>query len=250
MKSRIVSIVMIVFLLLGKASLMSAGGVQTDPVLTAAIVNQMNVLSKLFATRQGTQLAILGAEGTVTAAMTRIHQVEDQVLKYMSNVQGVFQNAYQIKRCAELAVEIPQNVNLVRKSIKIGKVQGTVIAATVGTELTKVYTEMASLLPLLSQLVTSGSYSYDDIDDSGKVVQKTKRVNLLDSAERYYICNEVMTKLENINTGLYLLAWEIQTMRWRDLLYGLDPDGWIAYMSGQNIVNGLISDWKYNLKYW
>jgi hypothetical protein len=29
------------------------------------------------------------------------------------------------------------------------------------------------------------------------------------------------------------------------LWYGLDPDGWLAIMSGKNIVEGLINDWKY-----
>lgn len=118
----------------------------------------------------------------------------------------------------------------------------------VGSELTNMTTEMMSLYPFLEQLVTSGTYNTKEFDENGNIIDKKHKVNLLNSAERYYICNTVLSKLENINTSLYLLAWEIQTMRWRDLFFKLDPEGWAAVMSGKNIVEGVVSDWNYNLQ--
>lgn len=247
MKSRIARVILVAMLLVigyGKAS---AGGIQTDPTLTGAITLQMETLKKIFAKRDSTQKKIVAAEAAVTLAMDRMHRVEERVLDYMSNVQAGFQNLYSLKRAGELvAIDIPHNMDLVRQSIKIGGVQGTVMATAVGEELANVTLEMMSLYPFLEQLVTSGTINTTDED--GNTVKK--KVNLLDSSERYYICNTVVGKLENINTDLYLLAWEIQTMRWRDLFYALDPDGWINYMSGRNIVEGIISDWNYNMRYW
>lgn len=221
--------------------------VQTDPALTAAIQNQTSVLKGLFNRRDSTQKKIIKAEIAVTAAMERMHEVEDKVLGYMSNVQGAFQNLYEIKRAGELvAVDIPKNIGRVKAAIKSGGFQGTVMATVVGDQLVEVTTEMMSLYPFLAQLCSSGT-----IEVQGEDGEKTKKkVNLLDSAERYYICNTVVSKLENINTSLYLLAWQIQTMKWRDLFYHLDPDGWINYMTGKNIVQGIISDWDDNLKIW
>ena len=190
---------------------------QTDPTLTAAVGAQSAMLNNLFSKREKTQKKIIAAETAVTVAMDRMHKVEDQMLEYLSNAQGAMQNLYQIKRAAELVTtEIPQNMNLVKK-----------------------------LYPFMKQLVTSGSYNVSDYDEKGNPVNKKHKVNLLNSAERYYVANEVVTKLESINTDLWLLAWQIRTYSWNDLWYGLDPVGWASVMSGKAIVEGLIYDWQY-----
>ena len=214
---------------------------QTDPTLTAAVGAQSAMLNSLFSKREKTQKKIIAAETAVTVAMDRMHKVEDQMLDYLSNAQGAMQNLYQIKRAAELVTtEIPQNMNLVKKSLP-GHLKGTAIAILVSDELTDAATQMASLYPFMQQLVTSGSYNVTGSD--GKT--EKHKVNLLNSAERYYVANEVVTKLESINTDLWLLAWQIRTYSWNDLWYGLDPVGWASVMSGKAIVEGLIYDWQY-----
>ena len=214
---------------------------QTDPTLTAAVGAQSAMLNSLFSKREKTQKKIIAAETAVTVAMDRMHKVEDQMLDYLSNAQGAMQNLYQIKRAAELVTtEIPQNMNLVKKSLP-GHLKGTAIAILVSDELTDAATQMASLYPFMKQLVTSGSYNVTGAD--GK--NEKHKINLLNSAERYYVANEVVTKLEDINTDLWLLAWQIRTMSWNDLWYGLDPDGWATVMSGKAIVESLIYEWQY-----
>lgn len=214
---------------------------QTDPTLTGAVVAQTAMLKQVFKDRDKTQKKIIAAEAAVTVAMERMHKVEDQMLSYLSNVQGAMQNLYQIKRAAELTtVEIPRNMNLLRRPIP-GNLKGTVIAAIVSDELTDAATQMASLYPFMKQLVTSGSYTVTNSD--GK--NEKHKVNLLSSAERYYVANEVVTRLEAINTDLWLLAWQVRTLSWNDLWYGLDPEGWAAAMSGKAIVEGLIWEWKF-----
>ena len=218
---------------------------QIDPALTGAVAAQSAMLQNIFKKREKTQKKIIAAETAVTVAMDRMHKVEDQMLDYLSNAQGAMQNLYQIKRAAELVTtEIPQNMNLVKKSLP-GHLKGTAIAMLVSDEVTDASTQMASLYPFMKQLVTSGSYNVSDYDEKGNPVNKKHKVNLLNSAERYYVANEVVTKLENINTDLWLLAWQIRTMSWNDLWYGLDPDGWATVMSGKAIVEGLIYEWQY-----
>ena len=203
------------------------------------------MLQSLYNKRNKTQQKIIAAEAAVTVAMDRVHHVENKMLDYLSNVQGAMQNLYQIKRAGELvAVEIPSNIKLVRQSIP-GHLKGTAITALVSDRIKDVTMEMTSLLPFMKQLVTSGSYNVDDVDEHGNSVTKSHKVNLLNSAERYYVANNIVSKLESINLSLYLMAWEIRTYSWMALWYGLDPDGWLAIMSGKNIVEGLINDWKY-----
>jgi hypothetical protein len=231
------------------SSTTSFAGVQVDPALTSAITLQMNTLTNIYSKREKTQKQIIEAEAAVTLALDRIHKVESKVLDYMSNVQGAFQNLYQIKRAGELVVkDIPSNMNNVKRAIKVGGFQGTFLATTIGDQLNNMTMDMMSLYPFLKQLVTSGTYNTTDYNNQGNLINKKNKVNLLNSAERYYICNTVVDKLENINTSLYLLSWEIQTMRWRDLFFKLDPEGWAAVMSGKNIVESIVSDWNYNLR--
>ena len=218
---------------------------QTDPTLTGAVVAQTEILKKIFKDREETQNKIIAAEAAVSVAMDRMHAVENKMLDYLSNAQGAMQNLYQIKRAEQLVgVEIPRNMSLVSKSVP-GHLKGTAIALLVSDELTDAATQMASLYPFMKQLVTNGSYNVDGYDDNGNPKTEKHKVNLLNSAERYYVANEVVTKLENINTDLWLLAWQIRTMSWQDLWYGLDPEGWAAVMSGKAIVESLIYEWNY-----
>ncbi len=213
---------------------------QVDPALTAAVTAQTAILNNIYSDRDKTQKKIIAAEAAVTLAMERMHQVENKILDYLSNAQGAMQNIYQIKRAAELVTtEIPQNMNLVKNSLP-GHLKGTAIALIVSDEVRDAATQMASLYPFMQQLVTSGSYNVSGA--SGET--ERHKVNLLNSAERYYVANTVVTKLENINTDLWLLAWQIRTMSWHDLWFGLDPEGWATVMSGKAVAETLIYQWE------
>ena len=205
---------------------------------------QTAMLKDIFSNRENTQQKIIAAEAAVTVAMDRMHQVEDRMLDYLGNAQVAMQNLYQVKRAAELVTsEIPRNMDLVRKSVP-GHLKGTTIALLVSDELTDAATQMASLFPFMKQLVTGGTYNVDGYDSQGNPTTERHRVNLLNSAERYYVANEVVSRLEAVNTDLWLLAWQIRTLSWQDLWYGLDPEGWAAVMSGKAIVESLIYEWE------
>lgn len=217
---------------------------QTDPTLTAAVILQTEELKSIHKKRKSTQEKIIAAETAVTLALDRVHNVENKMLDYLSNAQGAMQNLYQIKRAAELvATEIPKNCDLLRKSVP-GHLKGTAIAVLVSDELTDAASQMAALYPFMKQLVTSGSY---DVTNAEGKTEKHK-VNLLNSAERYYIANEVVTRLETINTDLWLLAWQVRTLSWNDLWFSLDPDGWASIMSGKAIAETLVWEWN-TIKY-
>ena len=213
---------------------------QTDPALTAAVLAQTAELKNLHEKRRKTQEKIIAAETAVTLALDRVHSVEDKMLEYLSNAQGAMQNLYQIKRAGELVLtEIPQNCSLLAKSVA-GNIKGTAIAAIVSDELADAATQMAAIYPFMKQLVTSGTYNVTGADGTNE----KHKVNLLSSAERYYIANEVVTRLETINTDLFILAWQVRTLSWNDLWFSLDPEGWASVMSGKNIIGGIVAEWN------
>ncbi len=214
---------------------------QTDPTLTATVILQTEELKSIHKKRKKTQEQIIAAEAAVTVALDRVHAVENKMLEYLSNAQGAMQNLYQIKRAGELVLtEIPKNTALLKNSVK-GNLKGTAIALLVSDEISDAAAQMAALYPFMQQLVTSGSYNVTG--DDGK--KEKHKVNLLNSAERYYIANEVVSRLEAINTDLFILAWQVRTLSWDALWFSLDPEGWASVMSGKAVVNGLINDWKY-----
>lgn len=101
---------------------------QTDPTLTAAVINQTAELKSLHNKRRNTQEKIIAAETAVTLALDRIHKVENTMLEYLANAQGAMQNIYQVKRAGELVMtEIPKNTDLLRRSVP-GHLKGTAIA--------------------------------------------------------------------------------------------------------------------------
>ena len=165
----------------------------------------------------------------------------------LTDAPADLRRAAELLRAGELvAKEIPQNCSLLLKSVG-GNLKGTVIAAMVSDELTDAATQMTALFPFMKQLVTSGRY--DVTGDDGK--NEKHKVNLLNASERYYIANEVVSRLEAINTDLFILAWQVRTLSWNDLWFSLDPEGWANVMSGKNIIGGIISDWNqgYSLKW-
>lgn len=213
---------------------------QMDPALTATVIAQTTELKNIHKKRKKTQEKIIAAEAAVTVALDRVHSVEDKMLNYLSNAQGAMQNLYQIKRAGELVTkEIPQNCNLLLKSVG-SNLKGTAIAAMVSDELADAATQMAALYPFMKQLVTSGKY--DVTGANGK--NEKHKVNLLNSSERYYIANEVVSRLEAINTDLFILAWQVRTLSWNDLWFSLDPEGWANVMSGKNIIGGIVAEWN------
>jgi len=213
---------------------------QMDPALTATVIAQTTELKNIHKKRKKTQEKIIAAEAAVTVALDRVHSVEDKMLNYLSNAQGAMQNLYQIKRAGELvAKEIPQNCNLLLKSVG-SNLKGTAIAAMVSDELADAATQMAALYPFMKQLVTSGKYDVTGAD--GK--NEKHKVNLLNSSERYYIANEVVSRLEAINTDLFILAWQVRTLSWNDLWFSLDPEGWANVMSGKSIIGGIVAEWN------
>lgn len=213
---------------------------QMDPALTATVIAQTTELKNIHKKRKKTQEKIIAAEAAVTVALDRVHSVEEKMLNYLSNAQGAMQNLYQIKRAGELvAKEIPQNCNLLLKSVG-SNLKGTAIAAMVSDELADAATQMAALYPFMKQLVTSGKYDVTGAD--GK--NEKHKVNLLNSSERYYITNEVVSRLEAINTDLFILAWQVRTLSWNNLWFSLDPEGWANVMSGKNIIGGIVAEWN------
>lgn len=213
------------------------GQFMSDPVLTAAVGAQAAAMSNAYSERTQKQNAILVAEAAITATMSRVHQVEEKVLEYLSNAQGAVQNLHQIKRAGELvALEIPKNLVELGKAIPKHP-KGAAIAALCSSEIKDTTLEVAALYPLIAQLVSSGSYNVTTAEGT----TEKKKVNLLNAAERYYIANQVVSRLEAINMSIFLLTWQVRTLNFNDLFFHLSPESWCNVMATKFLVQDIIN---------
>ncbi|MCH5236479.1 MAG: hypothetical protein J1E95_01605 [Muribaculaceae bacterium] len=213
---------------------------QTDPTLTAAVILQTEELKSAYKKRNETQNKLIAAQAAVATAMEQVHGVENKILEYMSNASSAMNDIYQLKRAAELvSTHIPNQLAEMSKAVP-DNLKGTAITALTSKTVSQVTTEMASLYGLMSQLVTSTKYSFNDgkDDTSGK-----KNVNLLSAAERYYIATEVTGRLERIYRKLYNITYQIKTLDWMDAWYNLDSSSWAKFQNGKTISQSLMTKW-------
>lgn len=210
----------------------SYGGV--DPATAAAVTTQTLVLQGTYNKRAKEQKKLAEVETAIAGGMAAIHNVEKKMLDYLTNISGAVQNLNQIKRAGELIVEIPQNVTKLTSAMREHP-NGAVFGTIISRELTSLTAEAASLYPFMQQLVTSGTYN------SGNSKHK---VNLLNSAERYYIADMIVTKLANINRCLVMWRYQIEYFRWENLFMGLDRESWAAMWGGKIAMQSVISNWR------
>ena len=212
---------------------------QIDVPLAAAVFLQTDQLKKVYEKRKTTQEKIIAAQISVGLFMEKVHDIEDRILGYMQNASGAVQNLYQLKKIAQLvAVDIPDNLNTLRKTIP-DNVKNTAIVAAIPDTYKEITAEVTSLSTLVSQLVTGTNYSFKDQDKENK-----QNINLLNAAERYYIAQEVVDRLEHLNYRIRILNLQIKMASWRNLFYALDRDAWVNYNYGKLISERLIKDWK------
>lgn len=217
---------------------------QTDPTLTAAIIAQTEELKSAYKKRDKTQTDLAVVQSTVTAAMGAVHEVEKKTLEYMSNASSAMQNLYQLKRAAELVGEkIPSQIKEMVNAVP-SNLQGTAITTLTTKTCENVIEEMSSLYGFMSQLVTSTSYSFSDKKDTETSENGKNNVNLLSAAERYYIANEVVRKLEKLYNRLWATTYHIKTMGWEDGLKYIDYNSWSNANQGKKNAEYLIQQWK------
>lgn len=213
---------------------------QTDPTLTTAVILQTEELKSAYKKRNETQNKLIAAQAAVATAMEQVHGVENKILEYMSNASSAMNDIYQLKRAAELvSTHIPNQLAEMSKAVP-DNLKGTAITVLTSKTVSQVTTEMTSLYGLISQLVTSTKYSFNDgkDDTSGK-----KNVNLLSAAERYYIATEVTGRLERIYRKLYNITYQIKTLDWMDAWYNLDSSSWAKFQNGKTISQSLMTKW-------
>lgn len=215
----------------------SAELIQTDPALAAAILEQARVYKKTWEERMKKEDGIMGFQAMIKGSLENIHRVEEKTLEYLSNASSVLKNMYQIKTIGELvAVDIPNNLIALSKEIP-HNLKGTAITLIVNRTVTETIADITSLSATVQKLVTS-HYSFKDNENDDK------NINLLSSAERYYILYDVLDRLNKINRRISVTRYCMKYYSWLDLWRALDRESYVNLMWAAMNTRTLINDWN------
>lgn len=205
-----------------------------DPATSAAVIAENTSLKSAYEKRIDEQKKIKGLETTIAASMAAIHNVENTMLDYLTNISDAVRNLHQIVDAAELVIAIPRNAELLMTAIREHP-RNAILAPIVSTQITRLCAEATTLYPFMQQLVTTGTYNSGD---------DRRKVNLLNSAERYMIASMVVSKLSNINRALTMLRWQIQFFTWNEFFRGIDCQSWATYWGARATAEKVIYDWQ------
>lgn len=220
----------------------AASIVQTDPVLAGAIYYQADVLNKAYEDRKKLEESIMAAETAHNLALENITEVERKTQKYMSNVSAFTQHLPQIEQAINLITKIiPRNYNRLRTTAK-NSGAGQVVMGLAEEQIRTVGSEIAPLITVLTQLVTNDSF-----DIMGNAKNEAHKVNYLNSAERYQVVDNILSRLRRLNSRLVTLEYQIRTVRARDVVKTATNTAENVMIRRNAAVQNTIERWK-NLK--
>lgn len=216
--------------------------IQTDPSIVWAVSEQTRQLKMAYEKRDKSQNKIAACQAAVAVAMEQVHSIEKEILGYMENASGAVKNLHQLKRIVELTgIEIPRHLHTLMTTIP-ANMKNTAMVAALPSTYADITAEVTSLTTMVNTLVKGTSYTWGEKEQ--KEGDQKQQINLLNAAERYYIANEVVSRLESISYELWILNFKIQTMSWSRLFYELDYEGWCNYYYGLSLIDSIIDDWN------
>ena len=82
------------------------------------------------------------------------------------------------------------------------------------------------------------------LKDKASIEKKKDGHNLLDRFERLTLANTIYTDLLELRYRIQAMSIMAQYGTKEDLLFAIDPEGWMNLMTAKNQVNTLIFSWN------
>lgn len=215
------------------------GLITIDPALSGAIGMQTGFLKESFDKRAKTRAAVAALQLEISECLEKIHSVENKTLNYMKQASSVMDNLMQIKNVVEYGPKIVMDVKEVYNAAAQSPMNAVLVPFCTKRFMTTA-ADVASLVSLMDQLVTSTEYKVGKSESNSK----KKKVNLLNSAERYEVLNSVENKLHEIHMDIRMIKYAIQFLSWRDVWRGIDRDSYIKSLALDYQMKGIIKDMK------
>lgn len=187
-----------------------------------------------------------------TATMESIKELYKMT---MQNVNGFGEESRYYQVLARELAQIPYNVGRATSAIAkcpyinyINCLDEIVNIQMETVEVVKMFVDVVNNGKVsLQNSYTNGTSQFSELMKKAQI-GKGDGYNFLDRYRRLDLCNKLISTANDINVRLQNIVYVCEYCRsLSNVLYNLDPDTWINIMTGKYIVDGIISDWNWEM---
>lgn len=174
----------------------------------------------------------------------------------MQNISGFGNESVYYKEMAMEFAKVPVNTAAALKAMK-----GCPIINYINSlnEISNIQMSVIGIVATFADVVNNGKVSLSDFTSkkNDKLSQLLKNAhagkkgdgyNFLDRYERLNLCCTLISQLRDINMRLEQITYICKYCKSiSNLVYSLDPDSWCDIMTGANIAESIISEWKWQM---
>ena len=200
--------------------------------------------------------SIRSKQAKIMSYTASMESIKELYRMSMQNISGFGEESAYYRQMAEQFIQVPSNTARAVKAI--GKCPGINYINSLN-EIVNIQAEVVSLVEDFVDIVNNGKVdlsaftsgkSNDKISAFLKNAQlgKGDGYNFLDRYERLTLANKLLSHIVDINTRLQQIEYICEfCCTFSNLMYSIDPLTWATFFSGKNIVEDVVSDWKYQM---
>lgn len=200
--------------------------------------------------------SIRSKQEKIMAYTATMESIKELYRMSMQNVSGFGEESAYYRQMAENFLQIPGNTARAVKAIN--RCPGINYVNSLN-EIVNIQAEVVGLIEGFVDIVNNGKVSLSAFT-SGKSNDKLSMLlknanlgkgdgyNFLDRYQRLTLANKLLTHIVDINTRLQQIVYICEYCRnFSNFMFNIDPLTWASYFEGKNMVESVISDWKYQM---
>lgn len=222
-----------------------------------AAVGANTAFQKLIEDQHNAHLdSIRSKQDKIMSYTASMESIKELYRMSMQNISGFGEESAYYRQMAENFLQIPGNT---AKAVKaINRCPGINYINSLN-EIVNIQTEVVSLIEDFVDIVNNGkvdlsAFTSGKSNDKLSMLLKNAHLgkddgyNFLDRYQRLTLANKLLSHIVDINTRLQQIVYICEYCRtFSNFMYNIDPETWATFFTGKNMVESVISDWKYQM---
>lgn len=200
--------------------------------------------------------SIRSKQAKIMSYTASMESIKELYRMSMQNISGFGEETAYYKQMAENFLQIPGNT---AKAVKaITRCPGINYVNSLN-EIVNIQAEVVGLIEDFVDIVNNGkvdlsAFTSGKSNDKLSVLLRKARLgkgdgyNFLDRYDRLTLANKILSHIVDINTRLQQIVYICEfCSTFSNLMYSIDPLTWATFFSGKNIIEDVVSEWKYQM---
>lgn len=219
-----------------------------DPYVTGQVIAN-TAAQKLIEDQHNARLDAIRKKQQMIAKYNETMSTIKTLYKFsMANINGWGYESATYAQIAETTAQIFQRLPKAIKGLNKFPIKNELLCTN---ELISIMTRTMSCVATFTDIVNNGKVKIPiknttNLPTNGiSTGGKGDGLNLLDHYTRYRLANSILSDLDRINYQLWAICYMCDYYHgMHGLIEAIDPEGWVNYVTGKNIVNNIINEWK------